>query len=74
MTTMVRLLERDGLVTRERDPSDGRAFRIHLTPRAKEFRPVADEVLDELDALVRRALTRSKTDALERALKGVIDL
>ena len=28
MTTMVRLLERDGLVRRETDPADGRAIRI----------------------------------------------
>ena len=31
MTTMVRLLERDRLVRRKRDPDDGRAFRIALT-------------------------------------------
>jgi DNA-binding MarR family transcriptional regulator len=74
MTTMVRLLERDGLATRERDASDGRAFRIFLTERAKQFRPVADEVLTELSEQVRRALTDRGTTALERALKGVIAL
>src|SRR5919201_5723296 len=52
MTTMVRLLERDGLVRRERDPADGRAFRISLTARARRFRPVAEAVLAELDSLV----------------------
>jgi DNA-binding MarR family transcriptional regulator len=35
MTTMVRLLERDGLVVRERDAADGRAFRISLTWSAR---------------------------------------
>src|SRR5215208_6979039 len=74
MTTMVRLLERDGLVVRERDELDGRAYRISLTGRAREFRPVAEEVLGELEALVRQALTRQESDALERALKGVIAL
>ena len=74
MTTMVRLLERDGLVTRERDAADGRAFRIHLTDRAKEFQPVAEEVLEELDREVQQALTPRATNALERALKGVIAL
>src|ERR687886_1086382 len=38
MTTLVRLLERDGLVRRERDPEDGRAFRIRLTRRGRTFR------------------------------------
>ena len=74
MTTMVRLLERDGLVLRERDELDGRAYRISLTARGREFRPVAEEVLGELEALVRQALTRQESDALERALKGVIAL
>jgi DNA-binding MarR family transcriptional regulator len=74
MTTMVRLLERDGLVTRERDATDGRAFRIGLTERARDFLPVAEEVLAELDGLVREALGNRETTALERALKGVIAL
>ena len=74
MTTMVRLLERDGLVNREPDAADGRAFRVHLTDRAKEFQPVAEEVLRELDDRVAAALSPRATTALERALKGVIAL
>ena len=74
MTTMVRLLERAGLVVRERDDRDGRAFRIHLTGRAREFQPVAGEVVAELEGLVVQALTQRESTALERALKGVIAL
>jgi DNA-binding MarR family transcriptional regulator len=74
MTTMVRLLERHGLVVRERDPLDGRAFRIHLTERARELQPVVEQVLEELDGLMGDALTEEATTALERALKGVIAL
>jgi MarR family transcriptional regulator, organic hydroperoxide resistance regulator len=74
MTTMVRLLERAGLVVRERDSTDGRAFRIHLTDRARQFQPEAEEVLAELDALVGEALGPDETTALEGALKGVIAL
>jgi MarR family transcriptional regulator, organic hydroperoxide resistance regulator len=74
MTTMVRLLERAGLVVRERDDRDGRAFRIHLTDRAREFQPVAGEVVAQLEALVAKALTQQESAALERALKGVIAL
>src|SRR5213593_666748 len=40
MTTMVRLLERDGLVRRSQDPTDRRAYRVQLTERARGFRPV----------------------------------
>jgi DNA-binding MarR family transcriptional regulator len=74
MTTLVRLCERDGLVVRNVDPSDGRAFRIKLTTRAKEFRPVAAEILRELDDEVLAALGERKTATLTRALKGVMDL
>src|SRR3954466_9660302 len=42
MTTMVRLCERDGLVRRDRDPDDGRAFVVELTERGRAFRAVAD--------------------------------
>ena len=74
MTTMVRLCERDGLVFRQRDADDARAFRIHLTDRAKDFRPVARQVLRELDRKVLAALGERQKNALSRALKGVIDL
>ena len=68
LTTMVRLLERDGLVSRRRDPDDARASRIHLTARAKRFRPVAESVLEELEELV------APREELKTMLKGVIDL
>ena len=74
MTTLVRLCERDGLVLRERDPHDARAFRIDLTKRAKEFRPVAGQILRELDGRVLAALGERETATLIRALKGVMDL
>jgi DNA-binding MarR family transcriptional regulator len=74
MTTLVRLCERDGLVLRERDPLDARAFRVHLTARAKDFWPVAGEVLRELDAKVLAVLGERRRNALARALKGVMDL
>jgi DNA-binding MarR family transcriptional regulator len=74
MTTMVRLCERDGLVERERDPNDARAFRIHLTQRAKDFKPVAQEILRELDTKVLATLGERQRNALTRALKGVMRL
>ena len=74
MTTLVRLCERDGLVLRTRDPNDGRAFRIQLTDRALAFKPVADQILAELDAKVRTTLGWRRQQTLIQALKGVIDL
>jgi DNA-binding MarR family transcriptional regulator len=74
LTTMVRLLERDGLVRRERDPSDGRATRIYLTQRARRFRPVAEATLVELDALLAGAVGARELSRLRRNLKGVMEL
>jgi DNA-binding MarR family transcriptional regulator len=74
ITTLVRLCERDGLVARERDPRDARAFRIKLTDRAKELRPVAGQILRRLDDRVLAALGERQTGTLARALKGVMDL
>jgi DNA-binding MarR family transcriptional regulator len=74
MTTLVRLLERNGLVRRERDPLDGRAFLVLLTPRSRAFRPVAEEVLAALDALVRGRVAPRDVDVTRTVLKGVIDL
>ena len=74
MTTLVRLAERDGLVRRERDPEDGRAFRISLTPRARAFQPVAEGVLASLDALVDRRLPPAERAVLTTSLKEVMSL
>src|SRR5215208_5701529 len=56
MTTLVRLMEREGLVRREPDPEDRRAARIWLTRRSQDFRKVAEEVLAEMDELLVGAL------------------
>jgi DNA-binding MarR family transcriptional regulator len=74
MTTMVRLLERDGLVRRRQDPADGRATLVELTAKAHAFRPVAERALAELDKLVRTFLTPTDLSRLKADLRGVIAL
>jgi DNA-binding MarR family transcriptional regulator len=74
MTTMVRLVERDGLVARRPDPDDRRAARVYLTERAKAFQPIAEETLAELDETVVKRLGEPGKEALERALKEVMNL
>jgi DNA-binding MarR family transcriptional regulator len=73
MTTMVRLLERDGLVRRKRDHEDGRATRIHLTAKAKRFEPVAERTLNELGGLARVRLGERRLATVKHALKEWID-
>ena len=70
MTGLVKLCEQDGLVFRERDPDDGRAFRVSLSKRGRQFQAVAQEVVAGLDA----SIGKRNRDALIAALEGVIDL
>ena len=73
MTTMVRLLERDGLVRRVPDPQDGRASRIVLTAKARRFEPVAEQTLDELGSLARERLGEQRFAVVKNALKEWIE-
>jgi DNA-binding MarR family transcriptional regulator len=74
MTTMVRLMERDGLVRREPDPDDGRASRVRLTPRAKRLKPVADEVVGALTEQVEEWLSPRQAREIERGLRAIAAL
>ena len=74
ITTMVRLLERDGLVERRADPQDGRAALVFLTRRAQAFRPIAEATLRELTHRAKRRLGTAATDALSVALRQLAEL
>jgi DNA-binding MarR family transcriptional regulator len=73
MTTMVRLLERDGLVCRDPDPHDGRAYRVILTAKARRFEPVAQSTLSELGALAQDRLGERRLISVKHALKEWIE-
>ncbi|MGH8869926.1 MAG: MarR family winged helix-turn-helix transcriptional regulator [Actinomycetes bacterium] len=74
MTTLVRLAERDGLVARHADPTDGRATRVRLTETAIEFAPVAAHEINRLHRRIRTHLGRQATHAFADALHTVSDL
>jgi DNA-binding MarR family transcriptional regulator len=74
MTTMVRLMERAGLVERNADPADGRATLINLTTRAREFAPVAAEVVAELEERVLKRLGRDGYRVLRSGLRELMEL
>ncbi|HXV33344.1 MAG TPA: MarR family transcriptional regulator [Gaiellaceae bacterium] len=74
MTELVRRLERDGLVERRPDPTDGRAALVFLTPRTRAFGPVAAGVLLALDRLVRDRLGGERVDELKSGLRELLDL
>src|SRR5438067_11291701 len=74
LTTMARALERDGLIERRVDPTDARATRLFLTKRARDFQPVAEQVLKELDALVAAALPARAEKTLKASLRQIANL
>jgi DNA-binding MarR family transcriptional regulator len=74
MTTLVRLCERDGLVTTVRDPSDGRATLVSLTERARGFGAIAGEVVAELEREIERRLSPAGARALAAGLQEVMQL
>jgi DNA-binding MarR family transcriptional regulator len=67
LTRMIDRMEESGLLERRRDPSDRRAWRVHLTPRARAVieqvrshaGPLQEMLLAGLDPAERVALARS---------------
>ena len=74
MTTMVRLMERDGLVSRAPDPDDRRAQRVRLTDRGRALRKVARKVLAALDRRVSERLGEREIATFESCLQEVMSL
>src|ERR687884_515944 len=63
MTSLVRLVERDGLVERRVDDADARATRVYLTRKGRGLIPVTARVLDELNRLAEGTLgARAKSE------------
>lgn len=69
MTTMLRLMEKVDLIIRRPDAKDARASRIFLSKKAQRFRPVAEAVLKELDALAKQVAGKQAHDAAAAWLK-----
>jgi DNA-binding MarR family transcriptional regulator len=74
MTTMVRVVERAGLVERRTDPEDARATRVYLTSRGRLLRPVAAREVARLERQIEKRLGDRRTAALRATLAQVVDL
>jgi DNA-binding MarR family transcriptional regulator len=74
MTSVVAACEQGGLVVRERDLSDGRAFVVSLSDRGRAFAVVAERVAKAIDAELVAVIGTRNHQALVKALKGVIQL
>ena len=74
MTTMVKVMERKGLIARRRDPADARASRIFLTPRTRRFQTTAERVLAEMARRVETRLSPAEIAQLSQHLKILMNL
>lgn len=73
MTTVVRNLEQDGLVTVREDEDDHRVRRLWLTPRARRLEEVLDDGMTRLRHRVTATLGPQGQRELHRTLERLLD-
>jgi DNA-binding MarR family transcriptional regulator len=74
MTTLVRDATAAGLVSRVVDAGDGRSYRVWLTPRAQEFRAVAQQILGEMSERLFQEIDSPAVQTLSHSLAKIKDL
>ena len=72
LTVMLRKMEHSGLVRSARDPEDGRAVRIRLTPLGRSIETRCRRVLARLNAVLESGLTRGEVARTKKALARMI--
>ena len=74
MTTLIRLMEKAGLVDRHVDPRDARAQIVTLTPRARAFAPVAGEAVAALERRLADRLSAEEQRCRRSGRRAVMGL
>lgn len=75
MANTLRRMERDGLIERVPDPSDGRQSRIALTARAYRIQEDLYEAARQVNSVATRDLSAEETTAVLRAVgKAIVNL
>ena len=72
VTEVVRRMEKSGLVKRVPDATDGRAVRLHLTPRGHEVKPRVLKVAEKLETIMQGGLAPAEVKRLTGLLHRVI--
>lgn len=65
-------LERAGLVSRRKSSADRRKVHVHLTARARRLRDKVIPLIDEVNTLALKGVTRTQADAMRQGLLKVI--
>lgn len=72
MTGLLDRMERQGFVTREADPDDRRALRIHLTESGRSLRETAQRLVQETIDLLFEGIDDKEIDAINDVLYRVM--
>jgi DNA-binding MarR family transcriptional regulator len=72
MTKTLQRMERDALIERRPDPTDGRRVRIHLTDRARRLEAELKATVVDLNAAVLEGLSSRQRSCFMGALRRVI--
>jgi len=70
---MLRRMERDGWIMRERDAADHRVVRVHLTRKAKDFRREAGATFRKMEDELADVYTEDEQATLRRLLLKLHD-
>ncbi|MEM6915197.1 MAG: MarR family transcriptional regulator [Verrucomicrobiota bacterium] len=73
ITGLLKTLEEDDLVRREKDPDDARAFRLFLTAKGRELLPSMIDRHHRVLAALHEGLEEDEAEALKRMLSRVLD-
>jgi DNA-binding MarR family transcriptional regulator len=73
MTKTLQRMERDGLIERRSDPTDGRRVRIHLSDRARQLEPALKATVVDLNATVLEGLSPHQRGCFMGGLRRVIE-
>jgi len=68
VTNMLQRMERDGWIERERDETDQRVVRVHLTEKAQKTRIQAKRVFQEMEDALNAVYTAEEQSTLKRLL------
>ena len=74
MTTMIRLMEKGGLVRRRHDPEDRRAFLVYLTPAARRLEASAQHAVAQLERSALAAAPAATAPRIKSWLKAMMNL
>lgn len=72
MAATLARMERDGLIRREPDPSDGRGSLVRLTPKASEKLPQVKEALCGLGERAMAGFSQAERDLLAGMLQRIV--